>query len=427
MQEASKKVLIISYYWPPSGGAGVQRWLKLSAYLAELGVEVHVLTVDEKKASYMQWDETLIGDIHPKVTVYKTDSFEPINYYAKLVGKKNVPTAGFSNVDNANWKQKLVNSVRSNFFIPDPRVGWNKYATKKAKSLIKEHAISTVVTTSPPHSTQLIGLKLKRKFPHIKWIVDFRDPWTDIYYYELLGHTAVSKNLDAKYERKVIEKSDQIITVGQKFKDSFQSKTTQDISAKTAVIPNGYDPKDFTVESDRNKRFTISYTGTMSDYYQPQVFFEALADLIQKYPSEPIDFVFIGSVSANIQDFVVKKIGNQATFLSPVTHKKIVTYMQQSHVLLLVTQGTEGTIPGKTFEYLAAKRTIICIGKGDAAQAISNCNAGASFERNEKEAITAYLEKCLIDYKAGNINQPNLAEIEKLSRPYQAKAIFDLL
>ena len=101
--------------------------------------------------------------------------------------------------------------------------------------------------------------------------------------------------------------------------------------------------------------------------------------------------------------------------------------MQQSHVLLLVTQGTEGTIPGKTFEYLAAKRTIICIGKGDAAQAISNCNAGASFERNEKEAITAYLEKCLIDYKAGNINQPNLAEIEKLSRPYQAKAIFDLL
>ena len=422
-----KKVLILSYYWPPSGGAGVQRWLKLSAYLADLGVEVHVITVDELKASYMQWDETLLNDVHPKVTVYKTDSFEPINYYAKLVGKKNVPTAGFSNVNNSNWKQKLVNGIRSNFFIPDPRVGWKKYATKKAIELIDKHTIQTVITTSPPHSTQLIGLSLKRKFPQIKWIVDFRDPWTDIYYYELLGHTTVSKRLDANYERKVVEKADQIITVGHKFKDSFQSKTSQNITAKTAVIPNGYDPKDFVIESDQNKRFTISYTGTMSDYYQPEVFFEALADLIKKYPSEPIDFVFIGTVSAKIRAFVVEKLGHQATFLPPVTHKEIVTYMQQSHVLLLVTQGSEGTIPGKTFEYLAAKRTIICIGKGDAAEAIAKCNAGESFERNQKEHITAYLEKCLTDYKSGKMNQPNLAEIEKLSRPYQAKAIFDLL
>lgn len=427
MQKALKKVLIISYYWPPSGGAGVQRWLKLSAYLAELGAEVHVLTVDENKASYMQWDETLIADIHPNVSVYKTDSFEPINYYAKLVGKKNVPTAGFSNVDNGSWKQKLVNKVRSNFFIPDPRIGWKKYATKKAIELINRIDINTVITTSPPHSTQLIGLSLKEKFSNLKWIVDFRDPWTDIYYYDLLGHTAVSKKIDAKYEQKVIEKADQIITVGQKFKDSFQSKTTHDISGKTAVIPNGYDPKDFKEESDQNKQFTISYTGTMSDYYQPEVFFEAIADLLEKYPTEPIDFIFVGTVSAHLKSFITDKIGNTAHFIATVTHKKVVKYMQQSHVLLLVTQGTEGTIPGKTFEYLASKRTIICIGKGDAAEAIKNCNAGASFERNEKVAITTYLEKCLLDFKKGVINQPNLAEIEKLSRPHQAKQVYALL
>lgn len=422
-----KKVLIISYYWPPSGGAGVQRWLKLSSSLANLGVEVHVLTVDENKASYMQWDETLFDDVHPDVMVYKTNSFEPINYYAKLVGKKNVPTAGFSNVDNSNWKQKLVNSARSNFFIPDPRIGWKKYAVKKAKELIKLHDIPTVITTSPPHSTQLIGLKLKAKFPTIKWVVDFRDPWTDIYYYELLGHTALSKKLDSKYEKQVINKSDQIITVGEKFADSFKSKTKKDISAKIAVIPNGYDPKDFDITCEQNERFTISYTGTMSDYYQPEVFFEALAELISKYSSEAIDFVFIGSLSANLKKFISDKIGNHAAFLAPVTHKEIIKYMIKSHVLLLVTQGTEGTIPGKTFEYLAAKRTIICIGKGDAAEAIKKCNAGESFNRDEKDKITAYLETCYQAFKSEIKQETNDSEIEKLSRPYQAKQVYKLL
>ncbi len=422
-----KKVLIISYYWPPSGGAGVQRWLKLSAYLAEMGVKVFVVTVSEDKASYMQWDDSLLGDIHPSVEVHKTDSFEPINYYAQLVGKKNVPTAGFSNVNNKSWKQQLVNGIRSNFFIPDPRIGWKRFATKKAVELIKEHEITTVITTSPPHSTQLIGKSLKKQFPSVKWIVDFRDPWTDIYYYELLGHSFLSKAIDAKYERKIIEGADQIITVGEKFKHSFQSKTSTDISAKTVIIPNGYDPKDFKIKSPRNERFTISYTGTMSDYYQPEVFFRALSILIKNNPTVPIDFVFIGSVSAQIKEVATNLLGGHISFLPPVSHKKIVKYMQQSHLLLLVTQGTEGTIPGKTFEYLAAERTIICIGKGDAAEAIASCEAGESFERTEESAILDFLERCLKFYQDDSWPTPNHEEIKKRSRPFQAKQVLNLI
>jgi glycosyltransferase involved in cell wall biosynthesis len=422
-----KKVLIVSYYWPPSGGAGVQRWLKLSNYLAELGVQLFIVTVSEDKASYMQWDESLLNDVNPKVEVHKTDSFEPINYYARLVGKKNVPTAGFSNVNNKSWKQQLVNRIRSNFFIPDPRVGWKRFATKKAIELIKEHHIETVITTSPPHSTQLVGKSLKKAFPSLKWIVDFRDPWTDIYYYKLLGHSYISKTIDAKYEREIVEGADQIITAGQKFKDSFQSKTNIDISAKTVVIPNGYDPKDFEVKVSRNSRFTISYTGTMSDYYQPEVFFRALNKLIKNNPNVPIDFLFIGTTSANIKEIATNLLGSNVQFLPPVSHKAIVKYMQQSHLLLLVTQGTEGTIPGKTFEYLASERTIVCIGKGDAADIIAECSAGESFERSEEKAILAYLEQCLNYHQNNSWPIPNYDQIKKHSRPFQAEQVMKLI
>ena len=143
-----KKVLIISYYWPPSGGAGVQRWLKLSKYLAKSNVEVHILTVDPKKASYTSIDNSLTQDIHPKIIVHYSDSFEIINYYSKLAGKKNVPTAGFSNVNNSSVIQKAVNALRSNLFIPDPRKGWKKYAVKKAIEIIKEYSIHSIITTT---------------------------------------------------------------------------------------------------------------------------------------------------------------------------------------------------------------------------------------------------------------------------------------
>ncbi|MFB1021456.1 MAG: glycosyl transferase family 1, partial [Vicingaceae bacterium] len=142
-----KKVLIISYYWPPSGGAGVQRWVKYSKYLNSAGVDVSVITVDDKVASYSSIDESLIKDVDSNIKVYRTNSFEVINWYSSLVGKKNVPTAGFSNVNNEGWIQKLATAIRSNFFIPDPRIGWNKYAYKKAIEIIQKESITTVITT----------------------------------------------------------------------------------------------------------------------------------------------------------------------------------------------------------------------------------------------------------------------------------------
>lgn len=424
-----KKVLIITYYWPPSGGAGVQRWLKLSKYLAQRGVEVHVVSVDPSHASYMLMDESLTTDIHRDVTVHLTKSFEPINFYAKLVGKHKVPVAGFSNVDNTSWKQKIVTAIRSNLFIPDPRKGWNRYAYRKAVEIIENHGISQVITTSPPHSSQLIGLKLKRKFKsNINWIADFRDPWTDIYYYDLLQHSMFSHMIDKRYERNVLEESDAIITVGDVYKDSFLSKSHEITEDKISIITNGYDTDDFNLEDvEKCKDFTFSYIGTMSDHYEPEVFVGALSKLMDKYSEHKIIFKLVGVVSENIRKLIDKKIGASAIFIPSVPHDEAIEYMIEAHVLLLITPGERGPTPGKTFEYLATQNRIVCIGKGGAAQLIADCKAGESFDRGDKEELFQYMEAAFLDFLNNRTFIPDVQEILKHSRSAQAQQVIDLL
>ncbi|RYM35123.1 hypothetical protein ERX46_07025 [Brumimicrobium glaciale] len=429
--DSKKKVLVIAYYWPPSGGAGVQRWLKLTKYLAKLGHEVHVLSVDPEKASYFNLDESLKEDIHPNVKVHLSDSFEPINMYSRLVGKKNVPTAGYSNVDDQHWKQKLVSGIRSNVFIPDPRIGWKNFAYKKAMEIIQNENIQNVITTSPPHSTQLIGLKLKRKLKDkIKWIVDFRDPWTDIYYYNLLQHSKISHNINLKLERQVVEESDRIITVGEGFKESFLSKTNKVTPDKFEIISNAFDPDDFKMKDEVHPDkdvFLASYIGTVSDKYEPDVFFEALGQLAKDFPDAPIQFKATGVVSERLQELITSHLGDKASFHAPVPHEQAVHAMLKSRVLLLITPGIEGTIPGKTFEYLASGRRIVSIGKGDSAKAIIKCNAGAAFERSEKEAVYAYLKSALMDYQNNIPFETDYDELKKMSWNYKAAQVAELL
>ncbi len=427
-----KKLLVITYYWPPSGGAGVQRWLKLSKYLAKEGVKVFVLTVDENKASYTSTDASLKKDIHPNIEVIRTDSFEPINYYAKIVGKSNVPTAGFSNVDNTKFSQKLVNAIRSNFFIPDPRVGWVKYGYKAALKLIKDQGIQHVITTSPPHSTQLIGMKLKKKLKDkITWVSDFRDPWTDIYYYDILGHTAISKKIDAKLEKKVIESSDKIVTVSDGFKSLFLSKTNKVSDSKITIIPNGFDQEDFPADGSldlsayKKEKYTIRYTGTMSDKYGPHVFFDALKIVKERNPEKDFLFESIGSMSTDIHEYI-KKTNIPFHHIPTVSHEEIVKYQQAADALLLVipkVKNGEGIVPGKVFEYLASRSNIICIAQenSDSSKIIESVNAGKSFTRVEAEGLANYILEQM------NADQIALPDIQRYSRENQAKKMVEVV
>ena len=404
-----KKVLIITYYWPPSGGAGVQRWLKFAKYLPEYGWQPVILTVDPLYASYPQRDESLAGEIDPQCMVYTTKSFELYNVYKFLSGKKEVPYGGFANESKEGLLQKASKFIRGNFLLPDPRKGWNRYALKKASELIRQFNIDTVVTTSPPHSTQLIGLKLKQKF-NIKWIADLRDPWTDIYYYNQFKHTALARTIDLQYERKVVENADLLVTVSEDVKRIFAGKSSLPVAAKTVVIPNGFDEDDFLLKQvPAETKKVITYTGTISEAYPVDCFLQALSALDQGLKSQ-ILIRFVGKVPPS----VVQKFRNtqlEIELVGYVDHTKSIEYLFRSTLLLLVipeVKNNHGILTGKFFEYLASQKPILAIGptKGDLAKIIQETNCGQLFDYQDAEGMRRFIVASLNN----PVTEPSVSE-----------------
>ncbi len=393
-----KKVLIITYYWPPSGGSGVQRWLKFAKYLPEFGWQPVILTVDPQYASYPQRDESLQREIGSDCLVYTTKSFELYNLYKWLSGKKEVPYGGFANESKEGMLQKISKFLRGNFLLPDPRKGWNKYAFKKAAELIREFNIETVVTTSPPHSTQLIGLKLKQKF-NIRWIADLRDPWTDIYYYNQFNHTALARKIDLGYERKVIENADQLITVSEDVKRIFAEKSELPIAAKTVVIPNGFDEDDFRITNIPTEiRKIITYTGTISEAYDVEHLLKALSQLKNELKVQLL-IRFVGKIPASVaQKF--KDAKHLVELVGYVDHQKSIEYLFRSDILLLVipkVKNNQGILTGKFFEYLAAQKPVLAIGPidGDLAKIIQETQCGKLFDYADSAGMLQFIQETL--------------------------------
>ena len=240
-----KRILIITYYWPPSGGAGVQRWVKLSKYFSKQGIVPYIITVDPARASYALLDPSLNDDVDAAVKIIRTSTNEPYGIYKAITRKKEIPFGGFTNEEKElKFSQKFTRFVRGNLFLPDARVGWNKFAYRAACKLIEAEKIEAVITTSPPHSTQLVGLKLKRKY-NLPWLADLRDPWTGIYYYDKLYLTGFSKRRDAKMERHVLENADGVVVVSDDIRKNLLTKSEKLEGEKFHVIPNGFDAEDF--------------------------------------------------------------------------------------------------------------------------------------------------------------------------------------
>jgi glycosyltransferase involved in cell wall biosynthesis len=389
-----EKVLIITYYWPPSGGAGVQRWVKFAKYLPEYGWEPVILTVDPRYAAYPVTDSTMESELPSSLKVYRTKATDYFSFYNK--DRSKIPTAGFAaNTDNS-FMSKLGRFLRGNLFIPDPRRGWNKYAFSKACEIIGQFGIKHIITTSPPHSTQLIGLKLKKRFPEIKWIADLRDPWTDIYYYKQFYPTILSRAIDSSYEKKVLMEADKIIVVGESLKNLYSGKINQ--SDKFKVITNGYDEEDFQSNlPEVPSVFTITYVGTLSDIYPIEGFIEAL----EKFRAEGNSFIvrFIGMVSFRQAELLKSKLkDSELQFVPYVDHSRAIRYMLDSSVLLLIIpdhQSNKSIITGKIFEYLASGRPVICLGPGDgdAADIITFAKAGEIFEYDEVAGIAECIRR----------------------------------
>ena len=393
-----KKVLIITYYWPPSGGSGVQRWLKFVKYFRDFGIEPIVLTVAPEFAALPNIDESLEHEIPAGIEVHKTCAKSPFGFYKKIK-KGTIPNSGFAGEGKANLFDNLFRFIRGNFFIPDARIGWNKFALEKARELIHLHAIDTVITSSPPHSTQLIGLQLKKEF-NLKWLADLRDPWTEIYYNKLLFRTNWAKKIDYRYEQACLQNADTLIVVSEDIKRRF-GEARETILEKTHVIPNGFDEEDFSHERTKNDAGIkyISYVGNLGLQYPIEEFLKTFSELVKVDQLWRIRFV--GNVS-DVVNTEIQKLGLEkwVEFIPYVEHKKAVEYMINSDLLLLIIPNTEnnkGILTGKLFEYIATGNPIIYIGPedGDALEILKKTEGISYLNFNSEKNIIPFCSSVL--------------------------------
>ncbi|MFM8242346.1 MAG: glycosyltransferase family 4 protein, partial [Crocinitomicaceae bacterium] len=364
-----KKVLVITYYWPPSGGSGVQRWLKFVKYFRDFGIDPIVLTVDPDFATFPNFDYSLQNEIPEGIEIHKTRAKSPFALYSK-VRQKEVPKVGFSGENKPGFIEKIMRFIRGNFFIPDARIGWNTFALEKAREIIQANDIEYVITTSPPHSTQLIGLALKHEF-NVKWIADLRDPWTEIYYNKELYRTAFAKKKDYRLEQTCLQKADKIVVVSQDIKRQFGANRTE-ILEKIRVIPNGYDEDDFLkvkseeltdkiemesgkLKSEFSSDKVISYVGNLGEQYPIKGFLEAFSEVLKKDSNWKLQFV--GNCHDGVKTIIGKlNISKSVTFIPYVNHIEAIEYMSKAKILLLIIpeiENNKGILTGKLFEYLA--------------------------------------------------------------------------
>lgn len=407
-----KKVLIISYYWPPSGGSGVQRWLKFVKYFREFGIEPIVLTVDPEFATFPNNDYSLSKEIPKGIEIHTTQASSPFELYKK-VRKKDAPQAGFSGEKKTGLVDKAMRFIRGNFFIPDARIGWNKFALEKAKELIQSHNIDSIVTTSPPHSTQLIGLALKKEF-NLHWLADLRDPWTEIYYNQELFRTPFAKRKDYKFEQACLKNADKIVVVSEDIKRHFGAKR-KEILEKIHVIPNGFDEADFNIiptlnnvppncnsgsnsqkiSENNSKPKIISYVGNLGEQYPIEGFLETFSVIVKKDSDWKLQFV--GNCHNGVKILVEKlNLSESVVFIPYVNHAEAINYTINSNVLLLIIpeiENNKGILTGKLFEYLATGNPILNIGPkdGDAATILRENAVSITLYPNDKQEIIDFI------------------------------------
>lgn len=388
-----KKVLIITYYWPPAGGPGVQRWLKFVKYLRDFEIEP-VVYIPENP-SYPILDESLLYEIPEGIKILKQPIREPYKV-AGIFSKKHtekISSGIIAEEKNQSFLQKMMLFVRGNFFIPDARVLWVKPSVKYLSNVLKEEEIEAIITTGPPHSLHLIGFNLKKRF-NIKWVADFRDPWTQIGYHNKLKLTKNSQKKHEKLENKVLEEADKIIVTSFSTRDEFQKKTSTGVE----LITNGFDIE-INTEPYSNDKFIISHVGSLLAGRNPVNLWNALSELIEENPDfrKVLQLYFAGRLSEEVISSV-KSSGLEA-FLKLkgyVSHEEAVNLQRQSALLLLLeidSEITRGIIPGKVFEYLAAKRPILAVGpeRWDVEKILSENGAGQVFQYGDKEAIKNFI------------------------------------
>jgi len=405
----NKKVLIITYYWPPSGGSGVQRWLKFVKYLSSMGWEPIVFTPENP--SFTIRDESLQKEIPDSVEVIKLPIWEPYDIFftfSRFFGKKAIRQSDFISAEKKSLFQKISIWIRGNFFIPDARIFWVRPSVNFLEEFIKSNEIETVITTGPPHSIHLIGLQLKKKINTLKWIADFRDPWSEWDLLDTLSLTSIARRVHQKKERKVLTSADRIITIA-----PFHVTRLEELSGrKVDLLTNGFDVDDFaSVKRKRTSQFTLRHIGMVDELRDPRPILQSVRELceIETGFAEKIKVEFIGNVNSAFRKYVAddRVLKSVVSFRDTIPHDQLLQLYGETDVQLLVLAHTTiapGNLPGKLFEYLASGNSILGIGPthGDAAIVLKETNAGIILERVDHDGIKDALMKFYSRWRDGN-------------------------
>ena len=423
-----KKTLIITYYWPPAGGPGVQRWLKFVKYLPEFNIDPVVFIPENP--NYPIIDESLTSEVSKDITIINHPIKEPYKWagFFSNTSSKTISKGIISDEKEQSFIEKSMLYVRGNFFIPDARIGWVKPSVSFLLDYIKKEGIETIITTGPPHSVHLIGLQIKQKLG-VKWLADFRDPWTTIGYHKQLRLTSASKAKHKSLEKEVLNTSDQIIVTSFVTKKEFQGFTNKSIE----VITNGYDDE-ATVEFQMDTKFTLSHIGSLLSKRNPEILWRVLSELVRDNESFSKDFQlnFIGSISEKVLKSIKKyNLSNYINEVGYVSHQEAIIYQKKSQVLLLIEIDSEDTkciIPGKLFEYTISNRPIVAMGpKGsDVEKIIKETNTGHYFNYSDYESLKRII---LEHYKAfqNKTLQSHPIGLQKYHRKALTKSLANLL
>ena len=423
-----KKILIITYYWPPAGGPGVQRWLKFVKYLPDFGIQPIVYVPENP--SYPIIDENLISEVSKKATIIKRPILEPYGFaafFSKNKTKK-ISSGIIPNSKKQSFLDKMLLWIRGNVFIPDARVLWVKPSVSFLEKYIQENNIETIITSGPPHSLHLIGLELKQKCT-INWLADFRDPWTTIGYHKALKLSSFAAKKHKKLEHKVLNSADVIIVTSETTKTEFQAITAKPIQ----VITNGYDAEN--IEKQKlDTKFSLAHIGSLLSERNPTFLWQCLSELIQENSifEAIFELKLIGAISPEvvetINDFGLSKYVNN---LGYVSHREALIQQRKSQVLILIeinSEDTKSIIPGKLFEYMVSERPIIGIGPegADSSKIIKETNTGVFVNYAEKEKLKSTLIQFFDAFLEGNLST-NAVGLQHYSRQNLTKKLVEIL
>ena len=422
------KVLIITYYWPPAGGPGVQRWLKFVKYLPDFGIQPIVYIPENP--TYPIVDEALVKEVSDTAIILKHKIFEPYQL-ASFLSKnktKKISSGIIPNQKKQSFLDKVFLLIRGNLFIPDARVFWVKPSVSFLEKYISENNIDTIITSGPPHSLHLIGLELKQKLG-VKWFADFRDPWTTIGYHKALRLSNYAANRHKILERKVLNTADTIIVTSNTTKKEFEAITKKPIT----VITNGYDTENIAKQA-LDTKFTLAHIGSFLSERNPNILWESLVELVQEIPDfkNHLEIKLIGAVSQEVLETINEfGLNPYLNNLGYVSHSEAIAHQRKSQVLLLIeinSEDTKSIIPGKIFEYMVSGRPIIAIGPqgSDFAEIITTTNTGVFFDYSEKMKLKSVLLDFYNQFLEGKL-QSNAVGLQHYSRKNLTEKLVELI